>query len=112
MPSRTSDLERFARRCGLDLEPFQKRILQAVRSGVREAVILLPRGNGKTSLMALIALHHLVTVEDARVVVAATTSTPATAAAEVLSVAPSDADSVDAMRTPVTTPTPMRDPLS
>ena len=34
-------------------------------------MILLPRGNGKTALMALIALHHLVTVEDARVVVVA-----------------------------------------
>ena len=40
-------------------------------SGTREAVVLLPRGNGKTSLLALVALHHLVTVPDAKVVVAA-----------------------------------------
>ncbi len=53
----------FADACGLELEPFQRRILRAIASGTREMVVLLPRGNGKTSLAALLALHHLVTVD-------------------------------------------------
>ena len=55
-------LEDFADDCGLELEPFQRRILRAIASGTREVVVLLPRGNGKTALAALVALHHLVTV--------------------------------------------------
>ena len=43
-------LEDFADDCGLELEPFQRRILRAVASGTREVVVLLPRGNGKTAL--------------------------------------------------------------
>jgi phage terminase large subunit-like protein len=68
----------FCRRLGLDLEPFQRRIVRAVTSGEREIVALLPRGQGKTSLMSLIALHHLTTVEDAKVVVAAASRQQAT----------------------------------
>jgi len=36
-----------------------------------EIVVLLPRGNGKTHLVAAIALHHLLTVENAAVYCAA-----------------------------------------
>jgi phage terminase large subunit-like protein len=64
-------IEAFARKCGITLEPFQKRIAKVIAGPERETVILLPRGNSKTSLTALIALHHLVTVEDAKVYVAA-----------------------------------------
>lgn len=64
-------LEDFAEDCGLELEPFQRRILRAVASGTREIVTLLPRGNGKTALMALVAVHHLVSAPNARVVAAA-----------------------------------------
>src|SRR4051794_27275583 len=71
-------LETFADDCELELEPFQSRILRAVASGTREVVVLLPRGNGKTSLVALVALHHLVTVRDAKVVVAAASRDQAT----------------------------------
>jgi phage terminase large subunit-like protein len=71
-------LEDFAERCGLELEPFQRRILRAVASGTREVAILLARGNGKTALMALVAVHHLVTVQDAKVVVAASSRDQAT----------------------------------
>lgn len=52
---------------GLDLEPFQHRIARAVFNGPREVLKLLPRGNGKTALQALVALHHLLTVEDAEI---------------------------------------------
>src|SRR3954447_7879420 len=68
---RAVEIEAFAELCGLELEAFQRRIMRAVAAGEREVVVLLPRGNGKTALMALIALRHLVTVEDARVVVVA-----------------------------------------
>lgn len=61
----------FAADCGLDLEPFQKRIARAIAGPERECVILLPRGAGKTALLALVALHHLLTVERARVFCAA-----------------------------------------
>jgi hypothetical protein len=57
----------LAERIGLDLEPFQHRIAKAALSGERELLILLPRGNGKTCLQALVALHHLLTVDDAEV---------------------------------------------
>src|SRR4051812_33380604 len=71
-------LESFAEDCGLELESFQRRVLRAVASGTREVAVLLPRGNGKTSLMALVAVHHLVTVPDARVVIAAASRDQAT----------------------------------
>jgi phage terminase large subunit-like protein len=50
----------FAKLLGLDLEPFQRRIVTAASGGERELVILLPRGNGKTSLQAAYALWHLI----------------------------------------------------
>ena len=56
---------------GLELEPFQRRISTAITGPEREIVALLPRGNGKTSLLAAIALYHLVTVERAEVYAAA-----------------------------------------
>jgi phage terminase large subunit-like protein len=45
---------------GLRLEPFQRRITAAAAGPERELVVLLPRGNGKTSLQAAYALHHLI----------------------------------------------------
>lgn len=57
----------FCEQLGADLEPFQRRIARAVLGTEREALILLPRGNGKSSLMALVAVHHLLTHPDARI---------------------------------------------
>jgi len=57
----------LARRAGVQLEPFQKRIARAVLDGPREVLVLLPRGQGKTYLQALVALHHLLTVDDAEI---------------------------------------------
>jgi phage terminase large subunit-like protein len=51
----------FAKLLGLNLEPFQRRIVRAANGPERELVILLPRGNGKTSLQAALSLWHLVT---------------------------------------------------
>jgi phage terminase large subunit-like protein len=62
---------RFAAQLGFPLEPFQRKIASAAHGPERELAILLPRGNGKTSLAAMFALHHLLTVERPSVVVGA-----------------------------------------
>lgn len=61
----------FCGQVGLHLEPFQKRIAKAAAGRERELIVLLPRGQGKTTLMAAIALHHLITVPQAAVYCAA-----------------------------------------
>jgi phage terminase large subunit-like protein len=66
-----SSFPAFAERVGLRLEPFQKRIAKAAAGPEPEFVALLPRGQGKTTLLAAIALHHLATVENAAVYCAA-----------------------------------------
>ena len=64
----------FTRFCGeelgLPLEPFQRKIVGAITASA-ETVVLLPRGNGKTTLLAALALHHLLTVDRPAVYVAA-----------------------------------------
>jgi len=57
----------LAQAVGLNLEPFQRRIVKAALGPERELLVLIARGNGKTSLQALVALHHLCTVEDAEI---------------------------------------------
>jgi len=61
----------FCKLIGLDLEPFQRKIASAAGGPERELAVLIPRGNGKTTLLAAISLHHLVTVERAEVYCAA-----------------------------------------
>jgi phage terminase large subunit-like protein len=68
---RRSSFTRFCELVGLHLEPFQKRIAKAAAGPERELVVLLPRGQGKTTLMAALALHHLITVPRAAVYCAA-----------------------------------------
>lgn len=62
---------RFCEHVGLRLEPFQRRIAAAAAAPERELVVLLPRGNGKTTLTAALAVHHLATRDDAQVYCAA-----------------------------------------
>lgn len=64
---RETDLVTLAEAVGLEIEPFQRKIVRAVNGPQRETLILVPRGAGKTTLMALVALHHLLTVEDAKI---------------------------------------------
>jgi phage terminase large subunit-like protein len=73
MPSRSSSCAAWPNRHGskTSLEPFQRRIAKAISESQRETVVLIPRGNGKTHLLAAIALHHLLTVEGAAVYCAA-----------------------------------------
>lgn len=54
-----------------ELEKFQREIATDVMSGVREVLVLIPKGNAKTTLLAGIALHHLLTVPDASVPIGA-----------------------------------------
>lgn len=65
------EFDHFCRGVGLHLEPYQRRIAKAATGPEHELVVLLPRGNGKTTLLAALALWHLVTVEDAAVYCAA-----------------------------------------
>ncbi|MCB0865495.1 MAG: terminase family protein [Solirubrobacterales bacterium] len=70
-----TELQRFKRFCteilGLDLEPFQLRIIREVFSDRRECLILLPRGNGKSTLLAAVALWHLLSAKEPRVAIGA-----------------------------------------
>lgn len=53
------------------LEPFQHTILGGFFDGVRETLCLLPKKNGKTTLLGALSLYHLCTTPDAECVIAA-----------------------------------------
>ena len=57
----------LARTLDIDLAPFQRRIARAAFGVERELVVVVPRGNAKTTTAALLALHHLLTVQDASI---------------------------------------------
>ena len=61
----------FAELIGLPIEPYMRRIARAYFSRAREVVAVLPRGCWKTSLAGGIALHHLLAVRGASVVIGA-----------------------------------------
>jgi phage terminase large subunit-like protein len=63
--------ERFCDHLGLKLEDFQRLILREFFLGRRELLILIPRGNGKTSLFAALALWHLLTTKAPRAYIGA-----------------------------------------
>ena len=77
-----AELERFAAFCERHLrledgrpfvlEEFQKTMLGDFFAGATETLILIGKKNGKTSLLAALALWHLTTVRDAQCVIAAT----------------------------------------
>lgn len=75
------ELEAFARFCSaltlvegapFVLEPFQWVLLADYFDGVIETLVLLPKKNGKTTLLAALALYHLVVTPDAECVIGAT----------------------------------------
>ncbi len=81
------ELEEFAAFCGrlelesgrrMRLEPFQAELLADYFAGAQETLALLPKKNGKSTLMAALALWHLLTVEDAECLVAAASRDQAT----------------------------------
>ncbi len=71
VPASTESFTAFCARVGLDLEPFQVKIARAALTGPPELLVLLPRGNGKTTLLAALAVHHLLTDATPAVYIAA-----------------------------------------
>jgi len=62
----------------LKIHRFQALILAAVFAGVVELVVILPKKNGKTTLLAALALFHLLCVADAEAVIGASSRDQAT----------------------------------
>lgn len=54
-----------------ELEEFQRVILRGYFAGVTETLVLLPKKNGKTTLLAALALYHLIYTPEARCYIAA-----------------------------------------
>lgn len=65
---------------GAELEDFQREIVGELFAGRREILVTCGRGNGKTSLFAIVALHHLLTTERPRVYLAASATDQASIA--------------------------------
>jgi phage terminase large subunit-like protein len=61
----------FCEAIEFELEPYMRRIARAYFGKSREVAAILPRGNAKTTLASLIALHHLMSVRGASVVIGA-----------------------------------------
>jgi len=61
-----------------NLEAFQAFMLRFHFAGVIELVILIPKKNGKTTLLAALALYHLLMIEGAYVAIGAATRDQAT----------------------------------
>ena len=81
MPPRPPSFAGFVRFCAeveLELEGFQKRIARAAFGPERELVGLLPKGNGKTTLSAALAVYHILRVPRPAVYVAASSRDQAT----------------------------------
>jgi phage terminase large subunit-like protein len=83
----SSELDAFGRFCAvltLDngapmlLEPFQREMLAEHFTGATETLILLPKKNGKSTLLAALALFHLITTPDAECVIGAASRDQAT----------------------------------
>lgn len=81
------ELVAFARFCGLlrledgtafELEPFQREMLTDFFGDTTESLILISKKNGKSTLLAALALHHLVTTPGAECVIAAASRDQAT----------------------------------
>jgi phage terminase large subunit-like protein len=85
--SEPADLGLFVRFCAeltlssgkpFVLESFERRIMRDFFAGARETVVLLPKKNGKTTLMAALALYHLLVTPDAECVIGAAAREQAT----------------------------------
>jgi phage terminase large subunit-like protein len=57
----------------MKLESFQRTILRPHFNGTRETVVIVPKKNGKTTLLAALALYHLKQTPSAECVIAAST---------------------------------------
>ena len=52
---------------GYEPAPFQRKIVRAMLGEQREVLVLVARGNAKTTIAALVALHHMLSTENAKV---------------------------------------------
>jgi terminase large subunit-like protein len=55
----------------MTLEAFQRTVLADYFAGATETVVIMPKKNGKTTLLSALALYHLTRTEDAECVIAA-----------------------------------------
>ena len=84
MSERLDDFAGFCSELVLDngermlLEPFQREIVADYFAGATETLMLISKKNGKTTLLAALALFHLLTTQDAECVVAAASRDQAT----------------------------------
>jgi phage terminase large subunit-like protein len=54
-----------------ELYPIQKRLLWDYFEGIRETCIIIPKKNGKTTLLAALALYHLLVTDNAECIMVA-----------------------------------------
>jgi phage terminase large subunit-like protein len=72
-----ADFTRFCRQLKTEagkplvLRAFQRRLLGPYFRRIRETVIVLPTGNGKTTLLAALAVYHMLRVPNAQVLIVA-----------------------------------------
>ena len=71
MPYGLRGFRTFCRILGLRIEPFQVFLLALYFAGIQELVILIPKKNGKTTLLAALALYHLLMVAKAECIIVA-----------------------------------------
>ena len=50
---------------------FQRKLLEPYFAGTRETVVVLPTGNGKTTILAALGLYHMLRVPNAQVLIVA-----------------------------------------
>jgi hypothetical protein len=107
-----TELARFRRFCAevleLELEDFQVKIAREVFSARRECLILLPRGNGKSTLLAAIGLWHLLSARDPQVAVGAASREQAAVLFDIargMASNPAIASRVEVTRREIRTPT-------
>ena len=77
-PYGVTAFKRFAKLLGLKIHRYQSYLLGLHFDGVTELVIIIPKKNGKTTLMAALALYHLLMVEKAECVIGASSRDQAT----------------------------------
>jgi phage terminase large subunit-like protein len=76
-PPELADFARFCEALTLDngrpfvLEPFQRVILSDFFAGATQTLVIIPKKNGKTTLVAALGLYHLLTTVDADAYIAA-----------------------------------------
>jgi phage terminase large subunit-like protein len=54
-----------------ELQRFQKMLLTDYAGGIPQTVIVIPKGNGKTTLLGGVALDHLLEIPDAEIIIVA-----------------------------------------